>query len=164
MGAERILARPPANYVERFGEAIHDHRTAIEVYRPPYAITMSWASRRALLTELGGFDNRFLRGQDTDLAYRIVQAGYRLAFAADAVVYHRNESTLRGLFTEGFVHGFHGVRVRKRHDAFLRELGHGRVHLRGYSAIWSGARRARDPDARCDAVFNAGGHAEFGTP
>jgi cellulose synthase/poly-beta-1,6-N-acetylglucosamine synthase-like glycosyltransferase len=164
-----ILAHRPANHVERFGETIHDHRAAIEVYRPPYVITMSWASRRRVLEELGGFDNRFRRGQDTDLAYRMVQAGYRFAFVPDAVVYHRNESTLRGLFSEGLVHGFHGVRVLKRHDRFLRRLGHGRVHLRGYSAIWSGLREARDPTARCQVAFNTGkklgkllGSARFG--
>src|SRR5690349_17711642 len=38
-----ILAVDPANAVERYGEGIHDHRLAIEVYRPPYAITMNWA-------------------------------------------------------------------------------------------------------------------------
>ena len=106
---------------------IHDHRRAIEDLRPPYAITMSWASRREVLDELGGFDERFPRCQDVDLSYRVVQAGYRLAFVPEAVVYHRNEPTLPGLFREGFVHGFHGVRARKRHAEFLRRFGHGRV-------------------------------------
>jgi O-antigen biosynthesis protein len=155
-----IRALAPANDVARFGEAVHDHRAAIEVYRPPYAITMSWASPRGVIAELGGFDNRFRRGQDTDLSYRIVQAGYRLAFVPDAIVYHRNEETLAGLFSEGLVHGFHGVRVNKHHDRFLRELGHGRVNRHGYAAIGSGLLgwvRGPDPGrARCDATFNSG--------
>jgi GT2 family glycosyltransferase len=155
-----ILARPSANDVERFGEEIHDHRRAIEVYQPPYAITMSWASRREFLRALGGFDERFIRGQDVDLSYRVSQAGYALAFVPEAVVYHRNETSRAGLFREGFVHGFHGVRVRKRHEHFLRRYGHGRFNTRAYAAIGSRLRdwaRGRDaPRSGCDTVFNSG--------
>ncbi|MGH2991960.1 MAG: glycosyltransferase [Solirubrobacterales bacterium] len=155
-----ILAGPSANDVERFGEEIHDHRRAIEDLRPPYAITMSWASRREVLRELGGFDEHFRRCQDVDLSFRAVQADYALAFVAEAVVYHRNENSLTGLFREGFVHGFHGVRARKRHQDFLRRYGHGRINLRGYTAIGSRLRdwaRGRDtPRSGCDAVFSSG--------
>ena len=109
-----ILAADPTNAIERYEERIHDHRQAIEVFKPPYAITMNWASRRAVLEELGGFDERFLRGQDVDLSYRILQSGRTLAFAPDAIVRHHNERTLGGLAREGFTHGFHGVQADKR--------------------------------------------------
>jgi glycosyltransferase involved in cell wall biosynthesis len=155
-----ILAGPGANEIERFGERIHDHRRAIEEQRPPYAVTGNWASRRDLLCDLGGFDERFRRGQDVDLSFRTIQAGYRLAFVAEALVYHRNESTLAGLFREGFVHGFHGVHARRRHKAFLRQYGHGRGGRPHYSDIaarlldWARGRDAAR--SRCDAVFNSG--------
>ncbi|HYD47870.1 MAG TPA: glycosyltransferase, partial [Terriglobales bacterium] len=58
----RILAGEQANFVERFGEWIHDHRRAIEQFRPPYAISMNWASRREVLLQAGLFDERLLRG------------------------------------------------------------------------------------------------------
>ncbi|MDQ6914574.1 MAG: glycosyltransferase [Actinomycetota bacterium] len=168
-----ILTTEPANDVQCFGEAIHDHRIAIEVYRPPYAITMSWASRAAVLRELGGFDERFLRGQDVELSYRMVQAGYRLTFVAGALVRHHNVATLPALFQKGFVHGFHGVRVRKRHESFLRRYGHRRVSPAAYTHIASSLRDwacGRDaPRAQCDAIFNLGkragkllGSARFG--
>jgi GT2 family glycosyltransferase len=155
-----IRALPPANEVERFGEVIHDHRQAIEVFEPPYAITMNWASRRAVLEELGGFDERFRRGEDVDLSYRMIQAGYTLAFAPAAVIYHHNEERLAGLFREGFQHGFHGVFALKQHEAFVRAFGHTRVDRQGYIRI--GARmldwaRGRDRSTSgCDAVFNTG--------
>jgi glycosyltransferase involved in cell wall biosynthesis len=156
----RILARRPAGPVERFGEEIHDHRMAIEVYDPPYAITMSWASRREVLEALAGFDEGLRRCEDVDLSYRAVQAGYRLAYVDEAVVYHRNESGLPGLFGEGFAHGFYGVLASKRHGRFLRRLGHAAVNGRAYAEIGSrvvdwarGHDRAR---SRCDAVFNSG--------
>jgi glycosyltransferase involved in cell wall biosynthesis len=153
-----ILAANPANPVERYGEGIHDHRMAIEVFTPPYAITMNWASRRAVLQELGGFDERFLRCQDVDLSYRIVQSGRTLAYAPGAVVRHHNEQTLAGLAHEGFTHGFHGVQASKRHDAFLRALGHRRVDRRGYAALGRRASdwvRGRDRTAaQLDLAFN----------
>jgi glycosyltransferase involved in cell wall biosynthesis len=155
-----IRAIPPAGEVERFGEAIHDHRRAIEVYEPPYAITMNWASRRAVLEELGSFDERFRRGEDVDLSYRMVQAVYTLVFAPAAVIYHHHEESLAGLFREGFQHGFHGVHALKHHREFLETFGHSRVDRQGYVAI--GARLidwARGTDraaSRCDAVFNSG--------
>ena len=130
------------------------------MYEPPYAITMNWASRRAVLEELGGFDERFRRCEDVDLSYRMTQAGYTLAFAPAAVVYHHNEDRLAGLFREGFAHGFHGVLALKQHDEFVRAFGHSRVDGQSYIAI--GARmldwaRGRDRGrSRCDAVFNSG--------
>jgi GT2 family glycosyltransferase len=155
-----IRAMPPIGDVARFGEIIHDHRRAIEVFEPPYAITMNWASRRAVLQELGGFEERFRRAEDVDLSYRMVQAGYMLAFAPAAVVYHHNEEHLAGLFREGFQHGFHGVLALKHHDEFVRAFGHTRFDWRGYAAIgtrmldWARGRdRAR---ASCEAVFNSG--------
>jgi GT2 family glycosyltransferase len=155
-----IRARPPVNVAVAYGERIHDHRRAIEEYRPSYAISMSWASPRALLERVGGFDPSFLRGQDVDLAYRIQQAGYRLAFAAEAVIYHRNESTLRGLFHEGFLHGLYGVKVNQVHAAYLRGFGYRRVNTRSYRRLLrSGVKAARGPDraqARCDLAFNLG--------
>jgi mycofactocin glycosyltransferase len=155
-----IRAMPPVGDVERFGEVIHDHRRAIEVYEPPYAITMNWASRRAVLQELGGFDERFRRGEDVDLSYRMIQAGYTLVFTPAAVVYHHNEDRLAGLFREGFAHGFHGVLALKHHEEFVGAFGHTRVDRRGYTAIGASVLdwvRGRDRNrSRCDAVFNSG--------
>ncbi len=117
----RILARRPANEIELFGEVIHDHRQAILAMRPPYAITMNWASRRSVLTDLGLFDLALRRGSDGDLAYRIGQGGYSFAYCPTAIIYHRNESSLAGLFREGFQHGFYAVPVRKRYARFIAD-------------------------------------------
>jgi O-antigen biosynthesis protein len=155
-----IRAAPSANDVERFGEEIHDHRRTIEDLRPPYAIGMNWASRHEVLRGLDGFDEGLGRVEDVELSYRIVQGGYRLAFVPEAVVYHHNEATLPGLFREGFVHGFHGVRARKRHEDWLHRYGHGAVNARGYALIgfrlldWFRGRDA--PRSGCEAVFNSG--------
>jgi glycosyltransferase involved in cell wall biosynthesis len=156
----RVLAARPCNRVEKFGEVIHDQEMAICVYKPPYVVSSNWASRRSVLQDAGLFDDEFLRSQDVELAYRIVQLGYRLVYAPEAVVYHRNQRTLAGLFREGFTHGFHSFRVVAKHGRFLDEYGYRPFKLRSYRAIARHARDyviRRDPDrALCACVFNAG--------
>ncbi len=117
----RILAVWPCNRIAALGEAIHDHAAAMASL-PPYAITMNWASPKRVLDEVGRFDESFLRCQDVDLAYRIVQAGYRLAYVDRAIVRHRNRSTLRGLMREARLHGEGAVAVRRVHAAYLAQF------------------------------------------
>jgi GT2 family glycosyltransferase len=61
--------------------------------------TCNIAYRRDVLESLGGFDEGFryrtragnargMNGEDTDLAWRALEAGFRTAFAPEAVVYH----------------------------------------------------------------------------
>jgi len=155
-----IHAAEPSNAVQRFGDNIHDHRDAIEVCRPPYAITMNWASRREVIQDAGGFDPRFRRCEDVDLAYRLQQHGYRLAFVPDAVVYHRHVATLSALFGKGFAHGLHSVHALKAHRAFVRPFGHRQVNPRSYvelaAACGRALRRAHRPAAACECAFNVG--------
>jgi glycosyltransferase involved in cell wall biosynthesis len=110
-----MLSVVGANRIERFGEIIHDHRRAIEELQPPYAVTMNWASRREVLLEAGLFDERLLRSQDVDLAWRIHGAGYRLAYVPDAIIRHRNARTVPGLLHEAYVHGRYAVAVVSSH-------------------------------------------------
>jgi glycosyltransferase involved in cell wall biosynthesis len=117
----RILARPDANDAELYGETIHDHYASIHVWRPPYVITMNWASRRSILVAGGLFDETLRRGEDVDLSYRIGAAGYTLVYRPDALVYHRNERTLAGLAREGFQHGLAAPRVLSRHAAYVEQ-------------------------------------------
>ena len=156
----KIRAVRPCNPVQEYGEWIHDHEKAIRAYKPPYVITMNWASRRSVLVEAGGFDEGLLRGEDVDLAYRIVQAGYRLAYCAGAVVHHHNRSDLKELFREGFSHGFHSVKVLKKHRDFVRSLGHRRISVRSYKTLAANAlrlaRNRADSEALFDTIFNTG--------
>lgn len=125
----RIRALRPCTRIAELGEDIHDHAGAMRS-APPYAITMNWASPKRVLDEVGGFDESFVRGQDVELAFRITQAGYRLAYVDRAVVHHRNRATVQALFREGQLHGRAAVAVRHAHAAYLARFppvpSHGR--------------------------------------
>jgi glycosyltransferase involved in cell wall biosynthesis len=156
-----IRAAMPANFVARFGETIHDNRKSIEVFRPPYVITMNCCAPIAMLKRLDLFDAHFRRSQDVDLSYRAVQASYELVFCGAAVVYHRHPRTLPALFRKGFQHGFSSVRVLKRHrDLVARNGKRRRVSGRAYIGIVRSLVDAvRGPErgpAMCAAVFDSG--------
>jgi GT2 family glycosyltransferase len=131
----KILARPGGNSIEAFGEEIHDHEKALTVYDPPYAITMNWASRLSLLRTLNLFDENFIRCEDVDLSQRILASGYQFAFCAEAICYHHNESSLKGLFREGFAHGFYSVQVLKKHRKLTQRLQRKQIQIAAYVKI-----------------------------
>ena len=56
----------------------------------PWYQTCNVAYPRALLERLGGFDERYPSpgGEDTDLAWRAIEAGERIVLAPDALVHH----------------------------------------------------------------------------
>jgi len=155
-----ILAKRPCNKIERFGEIIHDHDSAINVFKPPAVITMNWLSKLSVLKEVNFFDECFLRCEDVDLSYRILQSGYVFVFRPQALVYHRNESTYSDLFREGFLHGVYAVQTIKKHRDFVSAFGHRKFNGRSYTAIVASLFRCllmKDTDpSLCSFVFNSG--------
>lgn len=152
-----ILSKRPASPIEQFGERIHDHHMAIEVWEPPYVITMNWAGRKSSLAPLAFFDENFLRCEDVDLAYRAFASGVLFKFCKTAIVYHRNESSLAELFHEGYLHGFYSVQTIKKHKLLLKHFGHRRIHTGSYAALLASFKQSlASGEARCDLVFNSG--------
>jgi len=131
----KILSKRPCNKIEEFGENIHDHGKAINEFKPPYVITMNWASRRSVITEVGLFDESFTRCEDVDLSHKIMQADYRLVYQPEAIIYHGNEKTLSGLFIEGFKHGFWSIKVHKKWKYLISQFGHCRFNFSTYKDL-----------------------------
>ena len=155
-----VTAWSPRNRIAVYGDRIHDHDQAINQSRPPYLMGANWASRRDVLQQVGLFDASFLRQQDVDLSFRILQAGYRFTYVASAIVRHRNQETLRGLWAEGFRHGLHSVKTLKQHGTMLNRYGFRRFHWRSWLKIGRSSltmwREGQPVDALCHLVFNAG--------
>jgi cellulose synthase/poly-beta-1,6-N-acetylglucosamine synthase-like glycosyltransferase len=145
--------------VELFGDQVHDQRAAILVDRPPYVILANCAFPRRLLRELGGFDSTLGRGEDVDLAWRMLQRGLRLAYEPRAVVRHQNAHTLRALFGTGVKHGFASIALRRKHAPFLAASGCPRLDLSLYRSIAGHLRASlatRSSRALCALTFDGG--------
>ncbi len=56
--------------------------------RVDFLATFNVIYRRAVLEQLGGFDERYLKAQDAELSFRTMGAGYELAFERDSRVKH----------------------------------------------------------------------------
>lgn len=63
------------------------------------------AYRKKILEELGGFDSWFITAEDIDLNYRAVDAGYKIAYNNDAIIYRRTRSTVYGFFHQAYWNG-----------------------------------------------------------
>jgi cellulose synthase/poly-beta-1,6-N-acetylglucosamine synthase-like glycosyltransferase len=75
------------------------HEEIVERHRamPPrvnFLATFNVIYRRAILEELDGFDERYLKAQDAELSFRTMDAGYELAFELSSRVKHYHPSNL----------------------------------------------------------------------
>ena len=156
----RILAWNPVNYIEKYGEIIHDHEKSINYFKPQYAITMNWASRKSVLLDAGLFNISLTRCQDVDMSFKIIQSGYDIIYNPDALVYHRNEKTLTGLLNEGYIHGLWSVKLIMEHKEFLGNFGYKRFNINGYRRLFkslnSYLRGENSEYYLCDFLFNLG--------
>lgn len=60
------------------------------------------AYRRDVYDELGGFVQRTIFNEDMIYAATAIQAGYRIAYVADAVVWHSHQYTIKQQFSRNF--------------------------------------------------------------
>jgi len=72
---------------ERYDAFFH-MRQAHYVTNMGFAATANCLARRALFSEVGPFDTRFRSGGDRAWCGKVVAAGYRLAYCAEAAVLH----------------------------------------------------------------------------
>jgi cellulose synthase/poly-beta-1,6-N-acetylglucosamine synthase-like glycosyltransferase len=77
--------------------------------------TMNVLYRKSALLEVGGFDERFDTGYDTDIGHRICSAGYTIHFDPKAIVYHYNRPTLRSYYRQQFTYGKNTAKLYLQH-------------------------------------------------
>ncbi len=72
--------------------------------------------RKEVFLKAGGFDPvyRFASGEDNDLSYKILKAGYKIYFEKTALVDHYHTEDMRQYFKEQYRHGF--WRAKMYHD------------------------------------------------
>lgn len=67
-------------------EIVERHRTMPT--RVNFLATFNVLYRCSILEQIGGFDERFLKGQDAELSWRVLAAGFELAFELNSRVKH----------------------------------------------------------------------------
>jgi glycosyltransferase involved in cell wall biosynthesis len=80
------------------------------------AATGSFAIRKEVFTENGGFDESFLRSHDTEFSIRLHKRGHKIVFAPQVRVRHNNPTSLREIVEARVKHGFFAYRIAQNCD------------------------------------------------
>jgi glycosyltransferase involved in cell wall biosynthesis len=73
----------------------------------PHLYTSNASYRRSLLVQIGAFNSSLVTADDVDLSWRLqLQTGHKVAFASNAIIYHRHRATLDGLKRQYRQYGF----------------------------------------------------------
>lgn len=84
----------------------------------PHSAGSGLGVRAALHRTVGGFDESFLRLQDTDYCWRIQLMGIKLHFAPQAVIHYRLRASSREALQQAFQWGEYNVRLYAKYRAF----------------------------------------------
>jgi len=90
--------------------------------RVPFVPTTAIMVRRAALVELGGFDETMLVGEDVDLVWRLVRAGWTVRYVPSVTVSHPSRSTLRAWLRQRFDYGTSAAPLARRHGSAVAPL------------------------------------------
>ena len=106
-GSIRDAAAADAGLIARYAVAREQlsHAQTLERKGRPYAQTANCAIRGSAFAAVGGFDPTARAGEDADLCFRLVEAGWGLEMRPAAAVAHRPRATLRAWLTQLAVHG-----------------------------------------------------------
>lgn len=82
---------------------------------PPFFATCNVAYRRAALEKAGGFDEALRVAEDSDMTWRVMDQGGRIAYCHGAFVRHAHRTTFSGLFWQGVDYGVGAAHVFAKH-------------------------------------------------
>ncbi len=71
--------------------------------------TMHVVYKKSILLEIEGFNEKLKTGYDCEIGYKINDAGYKIIFLPDAIVYHHHRDNLRAYFKQQFEYGQYGI-------------------------------------------------------
>ena len=121
-----IVRRTPLRLVVPQRRHFHlDETPPAEPVRADWMLGGFLLMRRAMLDELGGFDEKFrLYGEDIDLAYRAAKAGWERWYVPQAVVCHEHkaETDKKWLTRRTLWHWAGVLRFVRKHPERLRAL------------------------------------------
>jgi glycosyltransferase involved in cell wall biosynthesis len=86
----------PVEYVDRVSYL----QQAVYVMRDHYAAGANLFTRRAVVEQVGRFDDRLLNLGDKEFGQRVYGAGWEIEFSAEAIVFHPARTTLEQLLSK----------------------------------------------------------------
>ena len=123
----------------------------------PHAGGSGLGVRRELFTAVGGFDESFMRLQDTDFCVRVQLAGTPLVFPEGAVVHCRYETRWLEIFRQARSYAEGNARLLARHGSGVPNRGGWwKWPLRHWLAIAKAAATAWDAGARARLAWTLG--------
>lgn len=97
----------------------HQRNPQIEWPIPHFVLNVSLP--RALLAQVGGFDEAFKMREDMDLGIRLFERGARSLYASDAIVHEYYDKTAADLIRDARVFAAGDVLLARKHPAVLIE-------------------------------------------
>lgn len=104
-------------------EGLYDRaaRQALESHYLKECPTINLAFNREVFDAIGGFDERFAYGSDTDFAWRLTDVGYRIRSVPNAVVRH-DWGEWRRQLRRSYAYGKARTRLYRKHRARLKHV------------------------------------------
>jgi len=90
----------------------------VELTRRGYDVTFpscNLAYKKDLFKKIGGFDLNFITAEDVDLNFRAVDAGGKLAYNENAVVYRETSKSIIGFLKKAFWYGYGRKQLTMKH-------------------------------------------------
>ncbi len=144
-GAKGIYKTEQSGFTPRFVQQEYQDKYdgMAHLSQIDFVDTYSAAYRRDIFLAMGGFDTTFPGAsvEDQEFSFRLAEAGYRLIFAPDAVVFHRHDPTLMDYLRRKFFIGYWKNLVVRRHPDKLARDSHTPQVLKlqmGFAALGSG--------------------------
>lgn len=136
-GAKGTYRTRQRSLVARWVQAEYESKYRRMAQRPTidFIDTYSAAYRRGVFEAAGGFDEALQVDEDQELSFRLAEAGARLVFAPEAVVYHRHVATPLAYMKRKFRIGYWKVLVAAMHPARIITDSHTPQSLKAQMAL-----------------------------
>ncbi|MDQ6780063.1 MAG: glycosyltransferase [Candidatus Eremiobacteraeota bacterium] len=123
LAAGNTLIYAPSSPVERYiaGAGLYETERAISRAPFPFVPSLNMAVRREAALAIGGWSEELITAEDVDFCYRILkQFPSEIAYAKDAILFHRVRSTPEQLVRLAYTYGEGAARMYLR---YRDELG-----------------------------------------
>lgn len=106
-------------------EILFRHHRLMSVY-PKVFGSYNFAIKKKIFEEVGGFNTQYRNasGEDNDLSYKIINAGYKIFFKKSGLVDHYHTTRLGKYLKEQFRHGYWRVKMYRDYPKMMAGDGY----------------------------------------